>query len=171
MRTSGGLWRPSAAHRRVIRQAMAAFGCTEDDFAGGKSRLAVGRARQAAIWALSARWPQLTTSQLAMAVGLGDHSTAVYARQVATKRRAEDQCFHAVTEALARDLPLPVPEIAPEELVAARLKAWATDDDDGADEQQRRDELDGETQFGGIAIGSTRLLQAIRREHPERMAA
>lgn len=164
-------WRPSAAQASVVAQAGIALGLTADEVrAKGKFETQV-RARFAAAWALKRRWPQMSAPMIARTIGRNDHSTVLHALKRAEDMRARDDAFRLLTEQLAAGasvergdrVSLPPAAVEGVALVADQPREPAPPVD--------YDDLANDLHFGGIALGSRRLIKAIRREHPERVVA
>ena len=181
-------WEPSAAMRRMRASAAQAFRVDLVELLGRGRTREVMRARLAAYWLLSTGF-DLTREQLGMAMGGRDHSTVIHGVGRAEALRARDAAFRAVTDRLLEGKPPPPMPVDPavverleieaaqrrEEAIRASAQAcipgdtyWGEDPDDPEPATAMRDEVTGETHFGGIAVGSLRLLAAIRRAHPER---
>ncbi len=168
MASDTGQWQPSAAQRRCVQDVAAAFGLTLPEMLARDRRLAIVRGRFAAAWLLRQRWPTLSYPQIARMLGYSEHSTVTYALRGAEQRRLRDAGFKAVLDALlsgADIRPLAEPRgravrasdstEAPPPLPARRVKpknAFGAADSDARRRQR----------------GSMRLLEALRREHPER---
>ena len=75
-----GRWKPSAAQRKVVEAAFAAYGFSPLAIRARGRKTRVSQARFAAAWALRARWgARLSWPMIAYLVGRRDHSTAMHA--------------------------------------------------------------------------------------------
>lgn len=168
-----GLWEPSSGQRKLRDTIARAFGFEPlDAVTRGRGR-GIDRMRFAQAWVLSRRYPQLSREAVGQLVAR-DHSTVIYSMRQADELRATDMAFHFLTTALLEGRELPPVERIPAKLTAKipdRIVSALTPEERAAEREERV----GEEHFGGIALGSFMLLEALRRDHhnliAERMAA
>lgn len=92
-------WRPASKVLRIRRECAEAFGVTDADIIGRRRFRRVTRARQAAAFVLRKRCG-LSTTQVAVVIGLNDHSTVVHACRQTLWRMERDGEFAARVAAL-----------------------------------------------------------------------
>lgn len=166
-----GLWQPSSGQRRLRAEIARAFGFEPLDAVTHSRARGVVRMRCAQAWVLCKRYPQLTLEAVGQLLAR-DHSTVSYALGQAEELRATDMEFHFVTTALleGRTLLASAPERRAVRDADRRAQPPTAEDADA-----ERDERAGEEHFGGIALGSFMLIEALRRDHrnliEERIAA
>lgn len=187
--------------RQMIGNAARLYGVEPHEVTGKSRKRPIVRARQAVIWAMWMRWPAVSGHRAAMAVGLADHTTVFHNRRVAEVLRRTEPLFRAVSDAVLAAVTGEAPPLVPADVVAelvrraeesetarrARLVAAALADEavdeveagvalaaqaavdpNAAEVFRQRRALPRDT---SIEAGTQRLLRAIAREHPERVAA
>lgn len=92
---------------QVIERTAAVFGLSATDITGPSRARHIVIARQAAVWVLRQRYPDMSCCALSAAVGRKDHTTALWAIAAAERRAAArpdyaaklDQIHHQVDKA------------------------------------------------------------------------
>ena len=185
-------WEPSTSMIRTRRAVAQAFDVDERTLMSKHRFRHIVHARHAACWVLRERYG-LSYPLLGKVLGGRDHSTVIHGYRQAEELRAGDALFRARTDALLLGealamAPVKVPQAELDEVArrafaeseaAVRQAAlqsyrprmagpitWNADDPDPID--AKGDEAVGEAYFGGVTIGSARLLKALRREFPQR---
>jgi hypothetical protein len=161
---------------KVIEHAAVAFGLTFDDLVGKARHRSIVHARFAAIYVIRKRWPDFSRVRIGVLLGGRDHSTICHAITEATRLYERDMRFRAICDQLEADRePFgPVYHFkaarlveAPCELVVAKVRQQADDDDAAATQLERN----WTAALANIRRGSMDLLRAIAAAHPERLAA
>lgn len=78
---------------QVIRDVADLHGVTVREIKGGSRRRDIVIARHAAIWVLLNLHPTMTCKQVAAAVGLADHTSAIYAVRKIERRIATEPAY------------------------------------------------------------------------------
>jgi hypothetical protein len=161
---------------KVIEHAAKAFGFDFEDLVGPRRHRPIVHARFAAIYVIRKRWPDFSRVRIGVLLGGRDHSTICHAITEATRLYERDMRFRAICDQLEADRePFgPVYHFkaarlveAPCELVVAKVRQQADDDDAAATQLERN----WTAALANIRRGSMDLLRAIAAAHPERLAA
>ena len=75
--------------KSILERTAEIFGVSPADITGPSRARHIVVARQAAVWALRQRYPDMSCCALSAAVGRRDHTTAVWSLAAAEKRAAE----------------------------------------------------------------------------------